>query len=133
VVGGVLAAIEGASMGGWIGLLAVGALASVVCVALNQALAALLGNVGRAISLLVAVLLVATGIVATVPAALTGLRDVLPVGSALRLLTSIIDPGASGGAGDAVALVLWGLASVAVTTLVVARRRSVRVEQLLRA
>ncbi|MFD4990904.1 hypothetical protein ACFWH7_15205 [Cellulosimicrobium cellulans] len=133
VVGGVLAAVEGASVGGWIGLLAVGALASVVFVALNQALAALLGNVGRAISLLVAVLLVATGIVATVPAALTGLRDVLPVGSALRLLASIIDPGAAGGAGDAVALVLWGLASVAVTTLVVARRRSVRVEQLLRA
>ena len=133
VVGGVLAAVEGASAGGWVGLLAVGALASVVFVALNQALAALLGNVGRAISLLVAVLLVATGIVATVPAALTGLRDLLPVGSALRLLTSIVDPGAAGGAGDAVALVLWGLASVAVTTLVVARRRSVRVEQLLRA
>ncbi|MFI2567264.1 YhgE/Pip family protein [Cellulosimicrobium funkei] len=133
VVGGVLAAVEGASVGGWIGLLASGALASVVFVALNQALAALLGNVGRAIGLLVAVLLVATGIVATVPAALTSLRDVLPVGSALRLLTSIVDPGAAGGAGDAVALVLWGLVSVAVTTLVVARRRSVRVEQLLRA
>ncbi|QJW38106.1 YhgE/Pip domain-containing protein [Cellulosimicrobium protaetiae] len=133
VVGGVLAAVEGASVGGWIGLLAVGALASVVFVALNQALAALLGNVGRALSLLVAVLLVATGIVATVPTVLTGLRDALPVGSALRLLTSIVDPGAAGGAGDAVVLILWGLASVAVTTLVVARRRSVRVEQLLRA
>lgn len=133
VVGGVLAAVEGASLGGWLALLGVGALASVVFVALNQALAALLGNVGRALSLLVAVLLVATGIVATVPAALTSLRDALPVGSALRVLTAVVDPGAAGGAGDVVALVLWGLASVAVTTLVVARRRSVRVEQLLRA
>ncbi len=133
VVGGILAAVEHASVGGWIGLLAVGMLGSVVFVALNQALAALLGNVGRALSLLVAVLLVATGIVATVPAALTGLRDALPVGSVLRLLTAIVDPGAAGGAGDAVALVLWALASVALTTLVVARRRSVRVEQLLRA
>jgi len=133
VVGGILAGIEQASVGGWIGLLAVGALGSVVFAALNQALAVLLGNVGRALSLLVAVLLVATGIVATVPAALTGLRDALPVGSVLRLLTAIVDPGAAGGAGDAVVLVLWGLASVAVTTLVVARRRTVRVEQLLRA
>ncbi|WP_454041905.1 YhgE/Pip family protein [Cellulosimicrobium sp. Marseille-Q8652] len=133
VVGGVLAAVEDASLGGWLGLLALGALSSVVFVALNQALAALLGNVGRALSLLVAVLLVATGIVATVPAALTGLRDLLPVGSALGAFTAVVDPGATGGADDVVALVIWGLVSVAVTTLVVARRRTVRVEQLLRA
>ena len=133
VVGGVLATVEHASVGGWLGLLAVGALSSVTFVALNQALAALLGNVGRALSLLVAVLLVATGIVATVPAALTGMRDVLPVGSALHALTAIVDPGATGGAAGVVALVVWGLVSVAVTMLVVARRRTVRVEQLLRA
>jgi putative membrane protein len=133
VVGGVLAAVEDANLGGWLGLLALGALSSVVFVALNQALAALLGNVGRALSLLVAVLLVATGIVATVPAALTGLRDLLPVGSALGALTAVVDPGATGGAGDVVSLVIWALVSVAVTTLVVARRRTVRVEQLLRA
>ncbi|WP_435738122.1 YhgE/Pip family protein [Cellulosimicrobium sp. PMB13] len=133
VVGGVLAAVEDASLGGWLGLLALGALSSVVFVALNQALAALLGNVGRALSLLVAVLLVATGIVATVPAALTGLRDLLPVGSALGAFTAVVEPGATGGAGDVVSLVIWGLVSVAVTTLVVARRRTVRVEQLLRA
>jgi len=133
VVGGVLAGVEGASVGGWCGLVAVGVLSSVTFVLLNQALAALLGNVGRALSLLVAVLLVATGIVATVPAALVGLRDLLPVGSALGAFTAIVDPGAVGGAGDVVALVLWALASFAVTTLVVARRRTVRVEQLLRA
>ncbi|OLT49486.1 hypothetical protein [Cellulosimicrobium sp. CUA-896] len=132
-VGGVLAAVEHASPGGWLGLLAVGALASVAFVALNQALAALLGDVGRALSVLVAVLLVATGVVATVPSGLVALRDVLPVGPALTALTAVVVPGATGGAAGVVALVVWGLVSFAVTTLVVARRRTVRVEQLLRA
>lgn len=133
VVGGVLAAVEHASPSGWLGLMAVGALASLSFVALNQALAALLGDVGRAVSVLVAVLLVATGVVATTPSGLVALRDLLPVGSALAALTAIVDPGATGGAAGVVALVVWGLVSFAVTTLVVARRRTVRVEQLLRA
>lgn len=133
VVGGVLAAVESADVLGWLALVGLGVLASVVFVALNQALAALLGNGGRAISLLVAVLVLATGVVATVPAALVSLRDLLPVGPALDAFTVVTD-GAGGSVGADVALLLvWLVLSVLVTALVVRRRRSVRVAELLRA
>ncbi|WP_265520140.1 hypothetical protein [Oerskovia flava] len=133
VTGAVLAAVEGASAGGWLGLMGLGVLVSVTFVALNQALAAALGNVGRGISLLIAVLALATGVVATVPDALVAVRDLLPVGPATDALVAVAEPGAGGAGGDIAALVVWSAVSVVVTILVVARRRTVRVGALLRA
>jgi putative membrane protein len=110
----------------------VGALVSIAFVAVNQALAAALGHVGRGISLLIAVLVIATGVVSTVPAVLEGLAAFLPVGPALDGLVGLIEPGV-GGVGMAVAAtVLWGVAGLAVTTIMVARQRTVRVAELLR-
>ncbi|MHA7134788.1 YhgE/Pip domain-containing protein [Oerskovia turbata] len=130
-VGLVLAGVEGASLGGWLALAALGALASVAFAALNQAVAALLGGVGRAVSLLVAVLVVATGVVATVPGVLISSRDLLPVGPALDALVAVTE-GTGGVGGDVVVLALWLAGSLAVTALVVRRRRTVRVADLLR-
>ncbi|MFD2027512.1 hypothetical protein [Promicromonospora aerolata] len=130
--GAVLAGIEDLDLGGWLAAMGFGALVSVAFVAANQALAAALGHVGRGISLLVAVLVIATGVVSTVPGVLEGLAAFLPVGAALDGLVGLIEPGV-GGVGTAIAAVaLWGIAGLAVTTIMVARQRTVRVGELLR-
>ncbi|GHH71378.1 hypothetical protein [Promicromonospora soli] len=130
--GAVLAGIEGLDVGGWAATMGFGALVSVAFVAFNQALAAVLGHVGRGLSLLVAVLVIATGVVSTAPGVLEGLAAVLPVGAGLDGLVGLIEPGV-GGVGMAVAaMVLWGIAGLAVTTTTVARQRTVRVAELLR-
>jgi putative membrane protein len=130
--GAVLAGIEDLGPGGWAATMGFGALASVAFVAVNQALAAALGHVGRGISLLVAVLVIATGVVSTVPGVLDGLAAFLPVGAGLDGLVGLTRPGV-GGVGMAIAaMVLWCIAGLAVTMLMVARQRTVRVGELLR-
>jgi putative membrane protein len=130
--GAVLAGIEDLDAGGWIAAMGFGALASLAFVAVNQALAAALGHVGRGISLLVAVLVIATGVVSTVPGVLEGLAAFLPVGSALDGLVGLTESGVGGVTMAIAAMVLWGIAGLAVTTLMVARQRTVRVGELLR-
>jgi putative membrane protein len=130
--GAVLAGIEDLDAGGWVAAMGFGALVSVAFVAANQALAAALGHVGRGISLLIAVLVIATGVVSTVPAVLEGLAAFLPVGPATVGLGRLVEPG-TGSVGLAIAsVILWGIAGVAVTTIMVARQRTVRVAELLR-
>lgn len=130
--GAVLAGIEDLDAGGWAATMGVGALVSIAFVAVNQALAAALGHVGRGISLLIAVLVIATGVVSTVPAVLEGLAAFLPVGPAIVGLGRLVEPG-TGSVGLVIAsVVLWGIAGLAVTTIVVARQRTVRVAELLR-
>jgi putative membrane protein len=130
--GAVLAGIEDLDLGGWVATMGFGALVSVAFVAVNQALAAVLGHVGRGISLLVAVLVIATGVVSTVPGLLEGLAAFLPVGAGLDGLVGLIEPGV-GGVGTAIAAAaLWGTAGLAATTAMVARQRTVRVGELLR-
>lgn len=128
--GAVLAGIEDLDVGGWVATMGFGALVSVAFVAANQALAAALGHVGRGVSLLVAVLVIATGVVSTVPTVLEGLSAFLPVGPATVGLGRLVDPG-TGSVGMAIAsVVLWGVAGLAVTTIMVARRRTVRIGDL---
>ncbi|MFI2361321.1 hypothetical protein [Promicromonospora sp. NPDC019610] len=130
--GAILAGIEGLDVGGWLAAMAFGALVSVAFVAVNQALAAALGHIGRGVSLLIAVLVIATGVVSTVPSLLGGLAGFLPVGPAQVGLVRLIEPG-TGGIGMAIAaMVLWAAAGLVVTTLMVARERTVRVADLLR-
>jgi putative membrane protein len=130
--GAVLAGIESLDVGGWAAAMGFGALVSVAFIAVNQALAAVLGHAGRGLSLLVAVLVIATGVVSTVPGVLEGLAAFLPVGAGLDGLVGLIEPGV-GGVGMAVAATaLWGIAGLAVTTTMVARQRTVRVAELLR-
>ncbi|MGS0561353.1 YhgE/Pip domain-containing protein [Microbacterium aurugineum] len=92
-------------------------LAGVVFAAVNQALVALFGGVGRWISALVGVLAVATGLISTVPDWLAGLGAVLPTAPAFAGLVT-----ASGSA--VAALVVWGVLSLVATTLAVALRRT---------
>jgi putative membrane protein len=130
--GAVLAGIEDLDAGGWAAAMGFGALVSVAFVAANQALAAALGHVGRGVSLLIAVLVIATGVVSTVPAVLEGLSAFLPVGPATVGLGRLVDPG-TGSVGLVIAsVVLWGIAGLAVTAIMVARQRTVRVAELLR-
>jgi putative membrane protein len=128
--GAVLAGIEDLDLGGWAVAMGSGALVSVAFVAVNQALAAALGHVGRGVSLLVAVLVIATGVVSTVPGVLEGLAAFLPVGPATVGLGRLVEPG-TGSVGMAIAsVVLWAIAGLAVTTIMVARRRTVRIGDL---
>jgi len=128
--GAVLAGIEDLDLGGWVAAMGFGALVSVAFVAVNQALAAALGHLGRGVSLLMAVLIIATGVVSTVPGVLAGLAGFLPVGPAIVGLGRLTDPG-TGSAGLAIAsVVLWGIAGLAVTMLMVTRQRTVRIGDL---
>ncbi|MEV0894987.1 YhgE/Pip domain-containing protein [Promicromonospora sp. NPDC050262] len=130
--GAILAGIEGLDVGGWLAAMGFGALVSVAFVAVNQAFAASLGHIGRGVSLLIAVLVIATGVVSTVPGVLEGLAGFLPVGPAQVGLVRLVEPG-TGGIGMAIAaMVLWAAAGLVVTTLMVARERTVRVAELLR-
>ncbi|SKC76524.1 YhgE/Pip domain-containing protein [Krasilnikoviella flava] len=133
LVGVVLAAVENLDVGGWFGSIIVGAVASVAFVAVHQGFLGWLGNLGRGISLLIAVLLIATGIVATVPTLLQGLVDALPVGAARDALTAVVVPAAGGLGMGVTLLVLWGLGGLALAALVTARGRRFGVGRLLRA
>ncbi|MFE7505618.1 YhgE/Pip family protein [Promicromonospora sp. NPDC057488] len=130
--GAILAGIEGLDVGGWLATMGFGALVSVAFVAVNQALAAALGHVGRGISLLVAVLVIATGVVSTAPSVLEGLAGFLPVGPSLAGLVRLVEPGTGGVAMATAAVVLWAVAGITITALMVARERTVRAADLLR-
>ena len=99
-------------------------LAGIAFAAVNQALVALFGGIGRWISALVGVLAVATGLISTVPGWLAGLGAVLPTAPAFAGLIA--------GSGSAVAaLVVWGVLSLVATTLVVAVRRTTSTKAVL--
>ncbi len=84
-------------------------LAGVAFAAVNQALVALFGGVGRWISALVGVLAVATGLISTVPGWLSSIGAAAPHGSRVRRADRRQ-------AGSAVAaLVVWGVLSLVAT------------------
>ncbi|WP_226531928.1 YhgE/Pip domain-containing protein [Microbacterium paraoxydans] len=99
-------------------------LAGVVFAAVNQALVALFGGVGRWVSAVVGVLAVATGLVSTVPDWLAGLGAVLPTAPAFAGLIT-----ANGSA--VAALVVWGVLALVATTLAVTLRRTTSSKALL--
>ena len=103
--------------GTWWAFAGTAVLAGVVFAAVNQALVALFGGIGRWISALVGVLAVATGLVSTVPGWLAGIGAALPTAPAFAGLIT-----ASGSA--VAALVVWGVLSLVATTLAVTLRRT---------
>ncbi|MGV2900695.1 YhgE/Pip family protein [Microbacterium sp. AGC62] len=99
-------------------------LAGVAFAAVNQALVALFGGVGRWISALVGVLAVATGLISTVPGWLASIGAALPTAPAFAGLIA--------GSGSAVAaLVVWGVLSLVATTLAVTLRRTTSAKAVL--
>ncbi|GAB2462911.1 YhgE/Pip family protein [Xylanimonas ulmi] len=133
VVGVVIAAVEHLSVGGWLGAIGLGMLTSLVFVALHQGFCLLLGDLARGVSLLMAVLVIATGVVATVPGWLDGVADLLAIGAAREALVGLVVPAAGGVGAAVIGLVLWGVAGLGLAVFATARARVTRVGRLLTA
>ncbi|MET3508994.1 YhgE/Pip domain-containing protein [Plantibacter flavus] len=118
--------------GGWLGFAGVAVLAGLVFAAANQALNALFGGAGRFISMIVALVGLATGIIATAPQVLDQILAFLPIAPALGGLQAIAI-GDAGAAAGVVGLVLWLLGSLAATTFAIARARTTSVKALVPA
>ena len=111
-------------VGAWWVFAGTAVLAGIVFAAVNQALVALFGGIGRWIAALVGVIAVATGLISTVPGWLAGLGAALPTAPAFAGLIA--------GNGSAVAaLVVWGVLSIVATTLAVALRRTTSAKAVL--
>lgn len=111
-------------IGTWWAFAGTAVLAGVAFAAVNQALVAVFGGIGRWISALVGVLAIATGLISTVPAWLASIGAALPTAPAFTGLIA-----ASGGA--AAALVVWGVLSLVVTTLAITLRRTTSAKAVL--
>ena len=110
--------------GTWWAFAGIAVLAGIAFAAVNQALVAVFGGIGRWIGALVGVLAVATGLISTVPGWLAAVGAALPTASAF---SGLID--ANGAA--AAALVVWGVLSLVVTTLAIALRRTTSAKAVL--
>ncbi|MEV8024006.1 YhgE/Pip domain-containing protein [Microbacterium sp. NPDC080220] len=123
LVAGVVQLAAGYDLGAWALFAAMCVLAGVAFAAVNHALVALLGGIGRWVSVLVGVLAVATGIVSTVPGTLLDVAGLLPTAPAYTaMLAALTDAG--GGAPAAIALVVWTVLAIAASVLAVTRHRS---------
>lgn len=128
---GVLVALIAGAVAGydlltWWSFAGVAVLAGVAFAAVNQALVAVFGGAGRWVSALVGVLAVATGLISTVPGWLASLGAAMPTASAFRGLIAL-----NGGA--VAGLIVWAVLALAVTTLVVALRRTTSAKAVLAA
>lgn len=110
----------------WWGFAGLAVLAGVAFAAVNQALVAVLGGVGRWVSALVGVVAVATGLISTIPSWLAGLGLAMPTAPAL---SGLIEPSGAAAAG----LVVWGVLSLGAATLAVATRRTTSAKRVLAA
>jgi len=106
-------------------------LAGVAFAAVNQALVAVFGGIGRWISGIVGALAVALGIISTIPAALLSVRPLLPTTPAFDGLLSVITE--TSGVGTAVVgLIVWAVLALIASTIAVVARRGVDAKALLR-
>jgi putative membrane protein len=115
--------------GDWFTFAGVAALAAIAFASTNQALTAFFGGAGRFISMVVALILIGTSIIATAPAALDTAVGVTPLQPALNAFLAVVSSG--GGLAAAIAgMIFWTLGAFAVTCLAVVRSRSVTARQL---
>lgn len=98
--------------------------AGIAFAAVNQALVALFGGIGRWVSALIGVVAVATGLISTVPGWLASIGQALPTAPAFTGLIA-----ANGSA--LASLVVWGVLSLIATTLIIAVRRSTSAKAVL--
>ncbi|MFT4219214.1 MAG: YhgE/Pip family protein [Microbacterium sp.] len=130
LVSGVVQAAASYDVAEWAQFALLCVLAGVAFAAVNQALVAVLGGAGRWVAAVVGVLAVATEIVSTSPGALTSLASLLPTAPAYSAMVGALTPAGGVGAGIA-GLAIWGALAFAVTTVAVARRRTVSPRALL--
>ncbi|MBS1908154.1 MAG: YhgE/Pip family protein [Actinobacteria bacterium] len=103
----------------WWGFAGVAVLAGVAFAAVNQALVAVLGGIGRWIAAVVGVAALGAGIISTLPGWLATIAGLLPTSPAATALLG------GDGVGSAIAaLVVWALLALLATTLAVTVRRT---------
>lgn len=112
----------------WWTFAGVAMVAGVAFAAVNQALVAVFGGVGRWISALIGVIAVATGIISTVPGWLAGIAGFLPTAPA-----SVALIGETGAGSAVVGMLVWAVLSFLATTLAVVRRRTTSAKAVLAA
>lgn len=100
-------------------------LTGVAFVAVNHALVAWFGGVGRFISVIMVVLTAASAITSAVPAVLDDIRVFLPLNPALEGLRAIVTDG-TGTSGAVGLLLAWTVVGAVASVLAVARHRVVR-------
>ena len=110
----------------WWGFAGFAVLAGVAFAAINQALVAVLGGIGRWISALVGVIALATGIISTIPGWLAGLGAAMPTAPAV---SGLIAPNGAAAAG----LIVWAVLSLGAATLAVTARRTTSAKAVLAA
>ena len=113
----------GYDVGAWSVFAALCVVAGVAFAAVNHALVALAGGVGRWIAALVGVLVIATGIVSTVPGALADVAGLLPTAPAYHAMLAALTE-SDGAAAGAVGLVIWAVLAILGSVLAVTRHRS---------
>lgn len=132
LVAGVMAPALGLDVGHWFGFAALAAATGIAFAAVNHGLVALLGGVGRFLSMLVVVVTLASGIVSTAPAFFDAALPWLPTAPAITALQGAIDGSADAWRGLG-GLLLWAAFGFALALIAVARRRVVNAAQLLPA
>ena len=83
LVAGIMQFALSLDVGHWFGFAGIAAVAGIAFAAVNQGLVALLGGVGRFVSMLVVVITLASGIISTVPGFFTAAMQWLPTSAAI--------------------------------------------------
>lgn len=117
----IIAAYDAAT---WWGFAGFAMLAGIAFAAINQALVAVLGGIGRWVSALVGVVAFATGLISTIPGWLAGVGSAMPTAPAL---SGLIAPAGAAAAG----LIVWGALALGAATLAVAARRTTSTKAVL--
>jgi len=132
LVSAVMAPALGLDVGHWFGFAGLAAATGVAFAAVNHGLVALLGGVGRFLSMLVVVITLASGIVSTAPDFFDSALPWLPTAPAITALQGAIDGSADAWRGLG-GLLLWAALGFALALFAVARRRVINAAQLLPA
>lgn len=116
-------------VGAWFELAGVAVLIGATFAAVAQGLTAALGGVGRFVIVMVGVLTLATSLISTAPGLLVAIAGVLPTAPAATAVLQVIT-GTAGVGGAVVALVVWALIGLLLSTLAVASRRTISARRL---
>lgn len=119
------------SAGQTVRLLGLAVLAGLVFVALNQALVAWFGGVGRFVSVVLVVLTAAAALTSAVPEVFDSITPLLPLTPALQGMRAVVT--GNGGGGQAALLLAWLVVGLAAGVLATARRRTLRASALVAA
>jgi putative membrane protein len=112
-------------------LLGLSLLAGLVFVALNHALVAWFGGVGRFVSVVLVVLTAAAALTSAVPEVFDSVTPLLPLTPALQGMRAVVT--GNGGGAQAALLLAWLVVGLAAGVLATARHRTVRSNALVAA